>query len=66
MAPFPSASEEERIIAGLRWIGLFSAEAEVIPRGNLLDTLCATLEAKMQYEYGERDMVMLQVLFLHL
>ena len=28
--------------------------------GNLLDTLCATLEAKMQYEQGERDMVMLQ------
>lgn len=46
-------------MSGLRWAGLFSDE-KVTPRGNLLDTLCATLEAKMQYEKGERDMVMLQ------
>ncbi|TIC26651.1 saccharopine dehydrogenase [Wallemia mellicola] len=56
---FPSESEKERIISGLRWIGLFGKEA-TIPRGNLLDTLCATLEQKMQYGQGERDMVMLQ------
>ncbi|EOR04106.1 Saccharopine dehydrogenase [NADP(+), L-glutamate-forming] [Wallemia ichthyophaga EXF-994] len=56
---FPSKSEEERILSGLRWIGLFSTEMTT-PRGNLLDTLCATLEKKMQYEQGERDMVMLQ------
>lgn len=30
------------------------------PRGNALDTLCATLEAKMQYGPNERDLVMLQ------
>ncbi len=29
-------------------------------RGNYLDTLCATLEDKMMYAKGERDMVMLQ------
>ncbi|KWU45427.1 saccharopine dehydrogenase [Rhodotorula sp. JG-1b] len=57
---FPSEAEEERILSGLRWIGLFSQSEKVVPRGNLLDTLCATLEAKMQYEKGERDMVMLQ------
>ncbi|GAA6060401.1 hypothetical protein JCM10212_004654 [Sporobolomyces blumeae] len=57
---FPSESEEQRILSGLRWIGLFSKTETVTPRGNLLDTLCATLEAKMQYEAGERDMVMLQ------
>jgi spermidine synthase len=43
----------------LRWIGLFSDSA-VTARGSLLDTLCATLEEKMQYEKGEKDMVMLQ------
>lgn len=59
IAKFSSPAEEERLLSGLRWIGLFSSEA-VTPRGNLLDTLCATLEAKMQYEQGERDMVMLQ------
>jgi len=59
LVTFPSTSEEQRILSGLRWIGLFST-APATPRGNLLDTLCATLEAKMQYEDGERDMVMLQ------
>ncbi|KAF1957460.1 saccharopine dehydrogenase-like protein [Byssothecium circinans] len=56
---FPSTEEKERIIDGLRWLGLFSDDP-IIPRGNPLDTLCATLEQKMQYEEGERDMVMLQ------
>lgn len=59
LAEFPDASEQQRIIQGLRWIGLFSQE-QVTPRGNLLDTLCATLEKKMQYEKGQKDMVMLQ------
>ncbi|KAJ4367006.1 saccharopine dehydrogenase (NADP+, L-glutamate-forming) [Neocucurbitaria cava] len=56
---FASTEEKERIITGLRWIGLLSDEA-IIPRGNPLDTLCATLEKKMQYEEGERDFLMLQ------
>ena len=56
---FPSTEERDRIINGFRWIGLFSDEATT-PRGNALDTLCAVLEKKMQYEEGERDMVMLQ------
>ncbi|KAJ5280919.1 Saccharopine dehydrogenase [Penicillium angulare] len=56
---FPNTEERDRIISGFRWIGLFSDEATT-PRGNALDTLCAVLEKKMQYEEGERDMVMLQ------
>ncbi|CAO2649565.1 Nn.00g069500.m01.CDS01 [Neocucurbitaria sp. VM-36] len=56
---FASTEEKERIITGLRWIGLLSDEP-IIPRGNPLDTLCATLEKKMQYEEGERDFLMLQ------
>ncbi|KAJ5665915.1 Saccharopine dehydrogenase [Penicillium maclennaniae] len=56
---FPNNDERDRLLAGLRWIGLFSDE-QITPRGNALDTLCATLEKKMQYEEGERDMVMLQ------
>jgi saccharopine dehydrogenase (NADP+, L-glutamate forming) len=56
---FPSTDEKTRIVAGLRWIGLFSDEP-ITPRDNPLDTLCATLEQKMQYEPGERDFVMLQ------
>lgn len=51
--------EIERIIKGLKWLGMFS-ETLVHRRGNYLDTLCATLEDKMMYAEGERDMVMLQ------
>lgn len=53
------ASLQQRILAGLQWLGLFSS-AKTTPRGNPLDTLCATLEEKMQFEDGERDLVMLQ------
>lgn len=52
-------SLQQRILGGLQWLGLFS-DAKTIPRGNPLDTLCATLEEKMQFEDGERDLVMLQ------
>ncbi|OCL11191.1 saccharopine dehydrogenase-like protein [Glonium stellatum] len=56
---FKDTDEKNRIIDGLRWIGMFSDE-DITPCGNPLDTLCATLEKKMQYEEGERDLVMLQ------
>lgn len=56
---FPGNDERNRLLAGLRWIGLFSDEP-INPRGNPLDTLCATLEKKMQYGPEERDLVMLQ------
>ena len=58
-ATFESEEDKQRILSGLRWIGLFSDET-VTPKGNPLDTLCATLERKMQYEESERDLVMLQ------
>lgn len=54
-----SNEEKERLVAGLRWIGIFSDE-KIIPRGNPLDTLCATLEKKCQYTPTERDLVFLQ------
>ncbi|ROW06066.1 hypothetical protein VMCG_04524 [Cytospora schulzeri] len=58
-ATFNSPEEKSRILSGLRWVGIFSDE-QITPRGNPLDTLCATLEKKMQYEGEERDMVLLQ------
>ncbi|KAJ3108769.1 hypothetical protein HDU97_000169 [Phlyctochytrium planicorne] len=54
-----NAESGERIVLGMKWLGLFS-ETAVQNRGTLLDTLCSTLEEKMQYGPGERDMVMLQ------
>lgn len=60
---FPSTEEKNRIISGMRWLGLF-ADTHVSTRGNVLDTLCATLEEKMQYAPGERDMCILQHKFI--
>ncbi|KAK1074267.1 saccharopine dehydrogenase (NADP+, L-glutamate-forming) [Friedmanniomyces endolithicus] len=56
---FADNDEKERILAGLRWVGLFS-EDKIGSGGNPLDCLCGSLEKKMQYEKGERDFVMLQ------
>jgi len=56
---FDTKEEKDRIIAGMKWLGLFS-DSPITPRENPLDTLCATLEEKMQYEKGERDMCILQ------
>lgn len=56
---FADTAEKDRILAGLKWIGVFSSDP-IDPRGTPLDTLCASLERKMQYEKGERDLVMLQ------
>ena len=56
---FNDTAEKNRILAGLRWIGLLSSEP-IKPRSTPLDTLCATLEEKMAYEEGERDFVFLQ------
>ncbi|CAG8567025.1 26114_t:CDS:10 [Dentiscutata erythropus] len=57
--PEITGEELERIFRGMRWLGLFSDE-NVHRKDTLLDTLCATLEEKMQYGEGERDMVILQ------
>lgn len=56
---FADTAEKERILNGLKWVGIFSSDP-ITPRGTPLDTLCAVLEQKMQYGPGERDMVMLQ------
>lgn len=59
LTKFKDEEDKARILAGLKWCGLFS-DKETTPRGNPLDTLCATLEELMQYEEGERDLVCLQ------
>ena len=64
LCSFPSESESERIISGLRWIGLFSSAEATVRGGNLLDTLCAQLEKELSYQPGERDLVMLQHKFV--
>lgn len=60
---FTDTPQKQRILAALRWIGLFSTSERITPRGTALDTLCATLERKCAYEPGERDLVFLQHTF---
>lgn len=59
LTKFKSPEDEERILDGFKWLGLLS-DKQLTPKGNPLDTLCATLEQLMQYEPGERDLVILQ------
>ncbi|CAA7266679.1 unnamed protein product [Cyclocybe aegerita] len=61
---FPDELEANRIVSGLKWIGLLSNEKLTPRAGNLLDTLCAQLETLMAYAPGERDLVMLQHKFV--
>ncbi|KDN46124.1 putative chimeric spermidine synthase/saccharopine reductase [Tilletiaria anomala UBC 951] len=66
---FKNEDEAETILRGMRWLDLFDDSKPATVRGtsaqnkegqgNLLDTLCATLEEKCRYEDGERDMVQL-------
>jgi len=44
-------------------VGIFS-DSKIVPKGNPLDTLCATLEEKMQFDEGERDLVVSTILAL--
>ncbi|KAH3900775.1 Saccharopine dehydrogenase [NADP(+), L-glutamate-forming] [Saccharomycodes ludwigii] len=59
LTKWKSEDDRERILSGITWLGMLS-DKNITPRGNPLDTLCATLEELMQYEEGERDMVVLQ------
>ncbi|KAL9613490.1 MAG: hypothetical protein Q9167_001986 [Letrouitia subvulpina] len=60
LAKFPTEAESERIISGMKWMGILSSEKATVAGGNLLDTLCARLEKLMSFQPGERDLVMLQ------
>ena len=64
MAKFPSDAETDRIISGMKWMGILSSEKAVIVGHNLLDTLCAQLQKLMSFKSGERDLVMLQHKFV--
>ncbi|POR38392.1 Saccharopine dehydrogenase [NADP(+), L-glutamate-forming] [Tolypocladium paradoxum] len=54
---FRNIDERNQLVAGLKWPGIFS-ESKITQKGNPLDALCATLEEKMAYQEGERDLVL--------
>ncbi|KAM7182976.1 Saccharopine dehydrogenase / Homospermidine synthase [Rhypophila sp. PSN 637] len=63
LCTFSSPAEREAILAGLKWMGLFSHEPASL-HGNLLDTLSAQLARLCSFQPGERDLVMLQHKFV--
>ncbi|MQY56951.1 saccharopine dehydrogenase, partial [bacterium] len=59
-----SIEEESDIIQRLEWLGLLSDEAITVSKGSALDILGARMLEKLQYEEGERDMIILQHQFI--
>jgi saccharopine dehydrogenase (NADP+, L-glutamate forming) len=57
---FENATEADSIIAGVRWMRLFSDEKATVTGSNPLDTLSAHLAAILVFAPGERNPVMLQ------
>lgn len=52
--------EDSDIIQRLEWMGLLSDKALPLEKGSSLDVLSACMLEKLQYEEGERDMIVLQ------
>ncbi len=56
--------ENSDIIMRLEWLGLLSETALPLEHGSALDILGAKMLEKLQYEEGERDMIILQHEFI--
>ncbi|KAK7414074.1 hypothetical protein QQX98_007017 [Neonectria punicea] len=59
LCSFPSDVEREKILSGLRWMGLLTDQVPTL-HGSLLDTLSVQLDKLCSFQPGERDLVMLQ------
>ena len=59
-----SIQEDSDIIQRFEWLGLLSDEAITVSKGSALDILGARMLEKLQYEEGERDMIILQHQFV--
>ncbi|KAM0302575.1 hypothetical protein ACHAPM_004577 [Fusarium culmorum] len=60
---FSSPAQRNKVLAGLKWMGLFSGEVPII-RETLLDTLSDRLSMLCSFQPGERDLLMLQHKFV--
>lgn len=60
---FRSTEERGKILAGLKWMGLFSNEVAAV-RDSPLDTLSDQLDKLCSFQVGERDLVILQHKFV--
>ena len=53
-------SKDSEPILKLEWLGLFEDEAVGIEKASAFDVLCHLLKTKLQYNEGERDLVVMQ------
>jgi saccharopine dehydrogenase (NADP+, L-glutamate forming) len=56
--------EDSEIIKRFEWLGLLSDEPLPVKKGSAMDILGAKMLEKLQYEEGERDMIILQHEFI--
>jgi len=60
LARYLKIDEDSKIMERLEWLGLLEEEPIPLEKGSNLDVLAHRLQEKLQYEEGERDMIILQ------
>ncbi len=63
LASYLKISEDSEIIDRLEWLGLLSDDSLPLEKASALDILASRMLEKLQYEEGERDMIILQHTF---
>jgi len=64
LAAYLKIEEDSPVISNLEWLGLLSDDPLPLQKGAPIDILTARMLEKMQYEEGERDMLILQHQFI--
>jgi saccharopine dehydrogenase-like NADP-dependent oxidoreductase len=64
LSSYLGIEESSDIIERLEWLGLLSDNPLPLERGSALDIIAARMQEKLQYEKGERDMIILQHTFI--
>jgi len=64
LSTYLNIDEDSEIIKRLEWLGLLEENPLPLTKGSVLDILGDRMLAKLQYEEGERDMIVLQHEFL--
>lgn len=64
LAAYLKVEEHSLVISNLEWLGFLSDVPLPLPKGAPIDILTARMLEKMQYEEGERDMLILQHEFI--
>ena len=64
LSSFLNIEEDSDVLDRFEWLGLLSNDPLPVEKGSPLDILGARMLEKLQYEEGERDMIILQHQFI--